>query len=276
MSQDPSLEGRRFRVAAMDKQGEASAETVFEYHQNGDLIWATYQGGAVRLGFLVGTRDGDTLDFRYSQLNEWARPRTATARRRSPCCPTAGSPERVLVVGVQARIWRQRGGRNPLTDSRALAATPRVLRRGGGPVEERSIAAVRTAVRRGLTSFIWAIASIVTIGLTPEAVGNVEASQTTTFCRSQSRPSGRRRNRPRSRPCGPIPSGGTRRRSIAQCRIRPRLPHACTSRRSTGRARSRRVARARARFGALRPPRGCEPCLRCRSEGAGRRHLERW
>jgi hypothetical protein len=70
MRQDASLEGRRFRVAAMDEQGEASAETVFEYHQNGDLIWATYQGGAVRLGFLVGTRDGDTLDFRYSQLNE--------------------------------------------------------------------------------------------------------------------------------------------------------------------------------------------------------------
>ena len=106
----------------MDKQGEASAETVFEYHQNGDLIWATYQGGAVRLGFLVG-RVTVTLDFRYSQLNE-GRDRERplldddlrVARRPAP-------PERVLVVGVQARIWRQRGGRNPLTDSRALAAT---------------------------------------------------------------------------------------------------------------------------------------------------------
>jgi hypothetical protein len=29
---------------------------------------------------------------------------------------------------------------------------------------------------------MWAIASIVTIGLTAEAVGNVEASQTTAFC----------------------------------------------------------------------------------------------
>ena len=54
----------------MGEQGEASAETVFEYHQDGDLIWATYKGGAVRLGFLVGTRDADTLDFRYVQLNE--------------------------------------------------------------------------------------------------------------------------------------------------------------------------------------------------------------
>jgi hypothetical protein len=66
---DESLEGKRFRVAAMAEFGEASAETVFEYHENGDLIWARYQGGAVRLGYLVGTRDGDRLDFRYSQLN---------------------------------------------------------------------------------------------------------------------------------------------------------------------------------------------------------------
>ena len=64
------MEGKRFRVAAMGDEGEASAETVFEYHEDGDLIWATYHGGAVRLGFLVGTRDGDTLDFRYTQLNE--------------------------------------------------------------------------------------------------------------------------------------------------------------------------------------------------------------
>ena len=71
--------------------GRASAETVFEYHQNGDLIWATYQGGAVRLGFLVGTRDGDTLDFRYSQLNEWGTRERPLLGRRSPCCPTAGS-----------------------------------------------------------------------------------------------------------------------------------------------------------------------------------------
>jgi hypothetical protein len=39
-------------------------------------------------------------------------------------------------------------------------------------------------------AFMWAIASIVTIGLTPEAVGNVEASQTTTFRTPQTSPSG--------------------------------------------------------------------------------------
>ena len=42
---------------------EASEATEFEYHQHGDLVWARYEGGAVRLGFLVGTRLGDRLEF---------------------------------------------------------------------------------------------------------------------------------------------------------------------------------------------------------------------
>lgn len=65
-----SLEGRIFRVAEMGAAGEASAATVFEYHEDEDLVWARYEGGAVRLGFLVGVREGDRIEFRYSQLNE--------------------------------------------------------------------------------------------------------------------------------------------------------------------------------------------------------------
>jgi hypothetical protein len=59
-----------FRTALMGAEGEAGADTVFEYHERDGLIWARFEGAAVRLGFLVGTRDGDRLDFRYSQLNE--------------------------------------------------------------------------------------------------------------------------------------------------------------------------------------------------------------
>ena len=66
----PSLDERRFRVAEMSSQGEASASTVFEYHERDGVVWARYGGGAVRLGFLIGTRDGDHLEFRYSQLHE--------------------------------------------------------------------------------------------------------------------------------------------------------------------------------------------------------------
>ena len=74
----PSLDERRFRVAETGSAGEASAATVFEYHERDGVVWARYDGGAVRLGFLVGTRDGDHLEFRYSQLNE--RGETASGR----------------------------------------------------------------------------------------------------------------------------------------------------------------------------------------------------
>lgn len=83
-----SLEGRRFRPMGAAEEarsgdggdvgaagarrgagGEVGAETVFEYHEEGDLVWARYSGGSVRLGHLVGLRAGDELEFRYSQLN---------------------------------------------------------------------------------------------------------------------------------------------------------------------------------------------------------------
>jgi hypothetical protein len=66
-----SIDGLTFSGAdEKPEAGEATAETVFEYHERDGVIWARYEGGPVRLGFLVGSRDGDRLDFRYSQLND--------------------------------------------------------------------------------------------------------------------------------------------------------------------------------------------------------------
>lgn len=62
-----SLHGRRFR-AARAAGGDVTAETVFDYGQDGDLIWARYAGGAIRLGHLAGTRKDDTLEFRYAHV----------------------------------------------------------------------------------------------------------------------------------------------------------------------------------------------------------------
>ncbi|GAB4051262.1 hypothetical protein GCM10028775_27160 [Catellatospora paridis] len=64
-----SLDGRRFAAVADVAGGEVGTQTVFTYHEHDGMIWAEYTGGAIRRGFLVGTRDGDRLDFRYTQLN---------------------------------------------------------------------------------------------------------------------------------------------------------------------------------------------------------------
>jgi hypothetical protein len=64
----PSLDGRRFAPVADVSGGDVGAETVFEYVEEDGIVHARYGGGAVRLGFLVGTREGDVLRFRYAQV----------------------------------------------------------------------------------------------------------------------------------------------------------------------------------------------------------------
>lgn len=63
-----SLEGTRMRVTTA--QGRIGRETVFEFAQTGKTISARYSGGAVQLGYLVGTRCGETIEFRYAQVEQ--------------------------------------------------------------------------------------------------------------------------------------------------------------------------------------------------------------
>jgi hypothetical protein len=77
----PSLDGRRFQAVADVPGGDVGAQTVFEYAEEAGLVHARYAGGAIRLGFLVGTRDADTLRFRYAQVR--ADGTTATGRCES-------------------------------------------------------------------------------------------------------------------------------------------------------------------------------------------------
>jgi len=63
-------DGRRFRSVENSSAGEVGPETVFDYRQEGDLVWATYRGEAVRFGTLVATADAEgRLDARYGHVN---------------------------------------------------------------------------------------------------------------------------------------------------------------------------------------------------------------
>ena len=81
-----SLDGRRVRSVA-NEDGDVDASTTFEYHEDeeedgdGTLVWARYGGGSIRLGFLVGVRDGDSLSARYAQVTTDGR--TATGHTES-------------------------------------------------------------------------------------------------------------------------------------------------------------------------------------------------
>ena len=64
-----SLDGRWFADVSPARSGDVGEGTLFAYHEEADgTVWARYSGGSVRLGFLVGTRSGDRLDFRYTHV----------------------------------------------------------------------------------------------------------------------------------------------------------------------------------------------------------------
>jgi GNAT superfamily N-acetyltransferase len=77
----PSLDGRVFRTSGPVVGGHVNADTEFRYRERDGVVWAAYNGGAIRHGHLVGTRDGDALELRYTQLLTDGT--TATGRCRS-------------------------------------------------------------------------------------------------------------------------------------------------------------------------------------------------
>lgn len=66
-----SYDNRKFRSVENSDGGEVDAETLFHYHQDGDLVWAEYSGGAIVRGQLIAVCDDDgTLEMRYQHVNK--------------------------------------------------------------------------------------------------------------------------------------------------------------------------------------------------------------
>ncbi|WP_327694303.1 hypothetical protein [Streptomyces sp. NBC_00459] len=63
-----SLDGLVLAPVEDQAPGQVGTRTRFAYHEQDGEIWAEYAGGDVVRGHLVGTREGDRLDFRYVQL----------------------------------------------------------------------------------------------------------------------------------------------------------------------------------------------------------------
>ena len=65
-----NYDGRKFVAIANSENGEVSAQTIFSYHQQGDIVWAEYAGGDVLKGFLLGTATlQGNLHFTYQHVN---------------------------------------------------------------------------------------------------------------------------------------------------------------------------------------------------------------
>ena len=63
-----SLHGLRMRVVSGADAGEVDAATTLAFEQAGSTVWARYEGGKVRMGFLLGDLSGSRLECRYVQM----------------------------------------------------------------------------------------------------------------------------------------------------------------------------------------------------------------
>ena len=62
------LDNIRMNVTETDANGLVNADTIFEFTQDGSMVTAKYAGGGIQTGFLVGVLNGNSLTFRYAQL----------------------------------------------------------------------------------------------------------------------------------------------------------------------------------------------------------------
>lgn len=65
-----NFDNRKFQSLANTENGEVNSDTIFEYYQQDDMIWADYSGGQVVKGHLIGKmlESGD-LEFIYHHVN---------------------------------------------------------------------------------------------------------------------------------------------------------------------------------------------------------------
>ncbi|SHI07300.1 n-acetylglutamate synthase [Clostridium grantii] len=63
--------GKIFKAAATSNNGEVNCETTFYYFQEGDIVWAEYNGGSIKKGMLIANIDSNyNLNMRYQHVNE--------------------------------------------------------------------------------------------------------------------------------------------------------------------------------------------------------------
>lgn len=62
--------GKSFRPVQNSENGETSAETIFQYRQEENILTSTYSGGKIKTGHLIGLVDEKgQIEMRYHQVN---------------------------------------------------------------------------------------------------------------------------------------------------------------------------------------------------------------
>ncbi|MCH5714728.1 hypothetical protein [Niabella hibiscisoli] len=62
---------KTFKPLSNTENGETSGETIFNYIQNSNILTASYSGGKIKSGHIIGLVDENgRIDMRYHQVND--------------------------------------------------------------------------------------------------------------------------------------------------------------------------------------------------------------
>lgn len=65
-----NLNNKQFKSLSNTSNGEVNNETIFTYHQDGNMVWADYKGGQVKKGHLIGIMyENHDLKINYHHIN---------------------------------------------------------------------------------------------------------------------------------------------------------------------------------------------------------------
>ncbi len=70
IDESQNLNNKRFRALSNSETGQVDDNTIFNYFQRDNLIWANYSGGQIKCGNLMGTRKGKMLRFNYHHVSD--------------------------------------------------------------------------------------------------------------------------------------------------------------------------------------------------------------
>jgi len=67
---DINLNNKKFKALDNSSNGDVTSDTIFHYRQEGNKVWATYSGGNIELGTLIGKLADNKIILIYQQLNQ--------------------------------------------------------------------------------------------------------------------------------------------------------------------------------------------------------------
>lgn len=83
MAKKINYDNRTFRPVTNSENGETTSETVFHYIQEGNILTASYFGGGIKKGHLMGLVDEKgAIDMRYHQVNAQGQLMTGVCRSK--------------------------------------------------------------------------------------------------------------------------------------------------------------------------------------------------